>query len=82
MLDQGKDYRDVPGGTTGVKAGAANGRGAQQLHVSSMRSRWVGKTGRIRRECMGKRVNYCARSVVTCDSYIDALGTVRPSVGV
>ena len=26
----------------------------------------------VRREGMGKRVNFCARSVVTCDSYIKA----------
>ena len=32
----------------------------------------LGKAGRIRREGMGKRVNFCARSVVTSDSYIDA----------
>jgi DNA-directed RNA polymerase beta' subunit len=44
---------------------------AAATHVVSMRNRWVGKSGRIRREGMGKRVNFCARSVVTCDSYID-----------
>lgn len=40
--------------------------------VIAIRTRWVGKSGRVRREGMGKRVNFCARSVVTCDSFLEA----------
>ena len=70
MLDQGKGYAELA--AAGSRTAAAGRTAAPPAHVVSMRSRWVGKSGRIRREGMGKRVNFCARSVVTCDSYIDA----------
>ena len=74
MLDQGKDYRDIPVAPGLPPSGKATAgtRGGPPPPITSMRSRWVGKAGRIRREGMGKRVNFCARSVVTCDSYIGA----------
>lgn len=39
---------------------------------TAFRRRLVGKQGRIRREAMGKRVNFCARTVATCDSTLCA----------
>ena len=72
-LDQNKGYAELNASTSNMRPGGAGGRPTSQMtHVVSMRSRCVGKSGRIRREGMGKRVNFCARSVVTCDSYIDA----------
>ena len=72
-LDQNKGYAELNASTSNMRPGGPGGRPTGQMtHVVSMRSRWVGKSGRIRREGMGKRVNFCARSVVTCDSYIDA----------
>ena len=52
--------------------GVVNGRRRNQarLVTDSVRKRWAGKIGRVRREVMGKRVNFCARTVVTCDSSI------------
>ena len=63
------------GGTAGGGGGAGGGAGRPaggHIPTASIRNRWVGKQGRIRREGMGKRVNYCARSVVTCDSHLSA----------
>lgn len=75
---------------------AANvGRTGNAIHTISVRNRWVGKSGRIRREGMelsdacffckhlletGKRVNFCARSVVTCDSHLSAAEVMLPRV--
>ena len=78
ILDQNKGYTELTNYNNASRNGAGSvanrtGLGANaSTHVISMRSRWVGKSGRIRREGMGKRVNFCARSVVTCDSYIAA----------
>lgn len=74
MLDQNKGYAELSSSAANARTNGAMGRNMNNgtPHVVSMRSRWVGKSGRIRREGMGKRVNFCARSVVTCDSYIDA----------
>ena len=55
-----------------------SGKACSVLHrkhstpVVSFRRRWVGKSGRMRREIMGKRTNHCARSVVTCDCDLEA----------
>ena len=81
ILDQGKGYTDVlgPHGVLRSVTSANNRLGsgsssgpAHNTSTVSIRNRWVGKCGRIRREGMGKRVNYCARSVVTCDSHLSA----------
>ena len=74
MLDQNTGYTELTSSAASARNSGVVGRGvtASNPHVVSMRSCWVGKSGRIRREGMGKRVNFCARSVVTCDSYINA----------
>ena len=72
MLDQNKGYPELASTAAAHGSKSCIGRAPPPIHIVSMRSRWVGKSGRIRREGMGKRVNFCARSVVTCDSYIDA----------
>jgi DNA-directed RNA polymerase II subunit RPB1 len=39
--------------------------------VKSMKERIQGKGGRVRNNCMGKRVDFSARSVITSDPYLD-----------
>lgn len=56
------------GATTTRRKGS--GKVQSRFTTDSVRKRWAGKIGRVRREVMGKRVNFCARTVVTCDSSI------------
>ena len=53
-----------------MPAGRRKGKAPGRFVTDSVRKRWAGKIGRVRREVMGKRVNFCARTVVTCDSSI------------
>jgi DNA-directed RNA polymerase beta' subunit len=53
-----------------MQAGRRKGKAQGRFVTDSIRKRWAGKIGRVRREVMGKRVNFCARTVVTCDSSI------------
>jgi hypothetical protein len=63
MLDQGKGYIEA---SEALAAGPATATVPLRLnvvnnnihHIVSIRNRWVGKSGRIRREGMGKRVNF------------------------
>ena len=61
ILGPGGVLRTLPAssaGRTGSNTGPVH-------NTVSIRNRWVGKAGRVRREGMGKRVNFCARSVVS-----------------
>lgn len=61
MLDQGKGYIEASAALTGSQTSPPlrlTNPSNTMHHIVSIRNRWVGKSGRIRREGMGKRVNF------------------------
>ena len=65
MLDQGKGYVEASAALAGPTPSTTtsplrmSNPSNTMHHIVSIRNRWVGKSGRIRREGMGKRVNFC-----------------------
>ena len=63
MLDQGKGYAEVGNllmaTTPSIPLRFIHPNNNTSHNIVSIRNRWVGKSGRIRREGMDKRVNFC-----------------------